>query len=113
MTRHSMRVAGAIVPLSGARIWAAAGALGLSAAAAAQTAHADLGVGAIVTRSCAFSSGVGERVAVGCPAGTTWSRSVPGDQPAAAGHSFATKSLRLSAPADRARPDILFVTISF
>jgi hypothetical protein len=109
-----MRVVGAIVPLSGVRIWAAAaGALGLSGGAAAQTAHADLGVGAIVTRSCELSSGVGERVAVACPAGTTWSRSVLGDRPAAAGHSSATKSLRQSAPADPPRPDILFVTISF
>jgi hypothetical protein len=90
---------------------AAAGAIGLPPAVHAQTAHAELGVSATVTRSCLFSTGGAAQPAIACTGGTSWTGSSsgrPGSAPAAA-----AKAVQAAASTDPSAPKILFVTISF
>ena len=91
---------------------AAAGSIGLAAAAQAQTAHGALAVSATVTRSCALSTAGAAQVRISCPDGTSWTRSAPGDTFAAA-PTYPAKSVQAAPVADPASPKILFVTISF
>lgn len=100
------------------RLWirlllAAIGGIGLTPAASAQSAQAQLGVSATVTRSCVVSTSGAAGTAIACIGGTSWTGSTTGDPRSAGTLPEAAKSLQAAAQTGPSSPRILFVTISF